>query len=82
VATTCHQGTVGVKVCWLHAYDASTGVTDSFGRLFGTSNCFVASSAIFPTSGQANPTLPIVALTVRQAKHIAQLLNTKEFAGA
>jgi hypothetical protein len=62
--------------------DASTGVTDSFGRLFGTSNCFVASSAIFPTSGQANPTLPIVALTVRQAKHIAQLLNTKEFAGA
>jgi choline dehydrogenase-like flavoprotein len=62
--------------------DASTGVTDSFGRLFGTSNCFVASSAIFPTSGQANPTLPIVALTVRQAKHIAQLLSTKEFAGA
>lgn len=62
--------------------DASTAVTDSFGRLFGTRNCFVASSAIFPTSGQANPTLAMVALTVRQAKHIAQLLRTKEFVGA
>lgn len=62
--------------------DASTGVTDSFGRLFGTNNCFVASSAIFPTSGQANPTLTMVALTVRQAKHIAQTLSAKESANA
>ena len=62
--------------------DASTGVTDPFGRLFGTSNCFVASSAVFPTSGQANPTLAMVALTVRQAKHIAELLHAKEFASA
>jgi choline dehydrogenase-like flavoprotein len=62
--------------------DASTGVTNPFGRLFGTSNCFVASSAIFPTSGQANPTLAMIAFTVRQAKHIAQLLETKEFDSA
>lgn len=50
--------------------DPSTGVTDSFGMIFGTSNCYVASSAVFPTSGQANPTLSIVALAIRQAKHI------------
>jgi choline dehydrogenase-like flavoprotein len=58
--------------------DESAGVTDSFGRLFGTRNGFVASTAIFPTSGQANPTLTLVALTVRQAKYIAQLMSNKE----
>lgn len=52
------------------AADSSRGVTDSYGRLYGTSNCYVASSAIFPTSGQANPTLALVALTIRQARHI------------
>ncbi|MBC7404556.1 MAG: GMC family oxidoreductase [Cytophaga sp.] len=50
--------------------DASKGVTDPYGRLYGTSNCYVASSATFPTSGQANPTLALVALAVRQAQHI------------
>lgn len=53
------------------AADPSCGVTDIFGRLYGTSNCYVASSAVFPTSGQANPTLAMVALAVRQAQHIA-----------
>jgi hypothetical protein len=53
------------------AADPSNGVTDAYGKLYGTSNCYVASSAIFPTSGQANPTLALVALTVRQAQHIA-----------
>lgn len=53
------------------ASDPSDGVTDVYGRLHGTANCFVASSAIFPTSGQANPTLAMIALIVRQAEHIA-----------
>jgi hypothetical protein len=56
----------------------STGVTDSFGRLFGTRNGFVASSAIFPTSGQANPTLTLVALTVRQAKYISEIISNRD----
>jgi hypothetical protein len=56
------------------AADESRGVTDSFGRLFGVPNVYVASSAIFPTSGQANPTLALCALTIRQARHIASLL--------
>lgn len=53
------------------ASEPSKGVTDPYGRLYGTTNCYVASSAIFPTSGQANPTLALVALAVRQAQHIA-----------
>jgi hypothetical protein len=60
------------------ANSPGSGVTDPFGRLFGTTNCYVASSATFPTSGQANPTLPLVAMAVRQAEHIAaKLLNAE-----
>ena len=63
------------------AADPSGGVTDPYGRLHGTANCYVASSAVFPTSGQATPTLALVALTVRQARHIGtsftSFLNSK-----
>lgn len=55
--------------------DSSNGVTDHLGRLFGTQNVFVASSAVFPTSGQANPTLALVALAVRQAEHLSKIFQ-------
>ncbi len=54
------------------AADATRGVTDHYGRLFGAPNCYIASSATFPTSGQANPTLALVALSFRQAHHIVE----------
>jgi len=57
------------------ANDSSKGVTNSYGLLYGVTNTFVASSAIFPTSGQANPTFLIVANTIRQARHIAKNLR-------
>lgn len=57
------------------AADSSKGVTDPYGRLYGTSNCYVASSATFPTSGQANPTLALVALALRQAQHIVKCID-------
>ena len=50
------------------AADASQGVTDAQGRVFGVRNLFVCSSALFPTSGQANPTLTLMAFAVRQAE--------------
>ncbi|HEX2942999.1 MAG TPA: GMC family oxidoreductase, partial [Rhodopila sp.] len=40
---------------------ATTGVVDRHGKVFGLNNLFLAGSAIFPTSSQANPTLTIVA---------------------
>lgn len=50
--------------------DPKYGVVDEHSRMHGVSNLFVAGSSVFPTSGIANPTLTIVALTFRLAEHI------------
>jgi choline dehydrogenase-like flavoprotein len=47
------------------------GVVDHDLRTFDCPNLFVLSSAVFPTSGQANPTLSIVALAARLAETLA-----------
>lgn len=52
-----------------------TGVVDSSCRVFGMTNLYVASSAVFPTSSQANPTLTIVALSLRLAEHLKRNLG-------
>jgi choline dehydrogenase-like flavoprotein len=49
---------------------ASAGVVDTSLRLFGTSNCYVCSGAVFPTSGFSNPTHTVLALAVRLAEHL------------
>lgn len=49
----------------------SGGVVDQNCRVFGVSNLYVASSAVFPTSSHANPTLTIVALAIRLATHLS-----------
>jgi choline dehydrogenase-like flavoprotein len=54
----------------------SHGVVDADCRVHGTPNLFVASSAVFATSGQANPTLLITALSARLAAHVARLLQS------
>jgi choline dehydrogenase-like flavoprotein len=51
----------------------STSVVNSDCRVHGLHNLFIASSAVFPTSGQANPTLTIVALALRLADHLKRL---------
>jgi choline dehydrogenase-like flavoprotein len=48
-----------------------SGVVDADCRVHGISNLHVASSAIFPTSGFAAPTLTIVALAVRLARRLS-----------
>jgi choline dehydrogenase-like flavoprotein len=52
--------------------DATKGVVDANCRIFDIPNLYVAGSAIFPTSGQANPTLTIVALAIRLARHLEE----------
>jgi len=45
--------------------DASTSVTNEFGRIHDTTNCYVASPAIFPALGSPNPMLTGIALAHR-----------------
>jgi choline dehydrogenase-like flavoprotein len=54
---------------------AKDGVVDPDCRVHGAPNLFVASSSVFPTSGQANPTLMLAAFSARLAEHLAQQLS-------
>ncbi len=51
--------------------DPKQGVVDTLGRVHGVGNLYVGGSSIFPTSGIANPTLTILALTLRLGDHLA-----------
>ena len=51
--------------------DPKQGVVDAQGKVHGTANLYIAGSSLFPTAGGAsNPTLTIVALTLRLADHL------------
>lgn len=52
------------------ADDPREGVVDRNCAVHGMENLYVAGSSVFPTAGQANPTLTIVALALRLAKHL------------
>lgn len=56
------------------AMGASPGssVVDADARVHGMRNLYVAGSAVFPTSSQANPTLTIVAMALRLADHLKE----------
>ena len=56
------------------------GVVDADCRVFGLDNLFIAGSAVFPTSSQANPTLTIVALSLRLADHLKARIADDEAA--
>ncbi len=45
--------------------DAATSVTNEYGRIHDTTNCYVASPAIFPALGSPNPMLTGIALARR-----------------
>ena len=51
------------------------GVVDSDCRVHDMDNLYVAGSSVFPTAGQANPTLTIVALALRLAGHLSSVLG-------
>jgi choline dehydrogenase-like flavoprotein len=55
--------------------DPKRGVVDEHCQVHGISNLFVAGSSVFPTSGYANPTLTIIALSLRLADRIKTLMN-------
>ncbi|MDL2402523.1 FAD-dependent oxidoreductase [Rhizobium mayense] len=50
--------------------DRKNAVVNQDCRVIDVANLYVAGSCVFPTSGQANPTLPAVAFAVRLAEHL------------
>jgi choline dehydrogenase-like flavoprotein len=53
--------------------DPKRGVVDANCRLHELPNLFVAGSSVFPTVGNVNPTLTIIALAFRLADHLKGL---------
>ena len=51
-------------------HDPATSVVDSDLKAHGVDNLYVASSAVFPSSGQANSTMLAVALGLRLVHHL------------
>jgi len=51
--------------------DRHDGYVDLSCRAHEIDNLYIASSAVFPTGGVANPTLTIIALAVRLAEHLS-----------
>ncbi|MBB2964905.1 GMC oxidoreductase [Methylobacterium sp. R2-1] len=57
------------------ADDPRRGVVDRDCRVHGTSDLYVASASVFPSSGQANPTHTIAALALRLSERLTQDLR-------
>lgn len=64
-----HMGTTRMHV------NPEKGVVNENCRVHGISNLYVAGPSVFPTSGYANPVLTIVALSVRLADYIKELMR-------
>ena len=50
--------------------DPARGVTDGNAKVHYTNNLYVAGSSLFPRCGWSNPTLTIVATSIRLADHL------------
>ncbi len=74
-----HMGTLGHHIGTTRmAADPANGVVDQNCKVHGVSNLFIASSSVFPTSSQANPTLTLVALSIRLAEHLKITANQSD----
>ncbi|MGI9543054.1 MAG: FAD-dependent oxidoreductase [Cyclobacteriaceae bacterium] len=55
--------------------DPKQGVTDANGKVHGLENLHCAGSSCFTTGGAANPTLTLIALTLRLSEHLKTLTD-------
>ena len=54
------------------------GIVDLNLRLQGTTNCFICSGAVLPTSSFSNPTHTVLALALRLADHLCELAPVEQ----
>ena len=59
-----HMGTTRMHT------DPTQGVVDPDCRVHGLANLYIAGAAVYPTAGAANPTLTLVALSLRLSDHL------------
>lgn len=70
----------GIQTAWHQlgtmrmAESPTAGVVDTDCRVHGAGALYVASGAVFPQVGRANPTLTVVALSIRLAEHLKETL--------
>lgn len=62
--------------------DPAQGVVDADCRVHGVANLSIASSSVFPTAGEANPTFLAVCLALRLAHHLAAARTAAESVGS
>ena len=55
-------------------HDAKNSVVNKDCKVHSIQNLYIASSSVFPTSSQANPTLTITAMALRLANHLKEKL--------
>jgi choline dehydrogenase-like flavoprotein len=55
-------------------HSPAVSVVNADCRLHAVPNLYVAGSSVFPTSGYANPTATIVALSIRLAEHLGTVM--------
>jgi choline dehydrogenase-like flavoprotein len=60
------------------ASNIDDGVCDHWGRSYDVANLFLSDGSQFPSSGNANPTLTIVALAMRQAEYIRERMLSRD----
>ena len=55
--------------------DPKQGVVDVNCRVHSVSNLFIAGAAVYPTAGCVNPTLTLVAMSLRLSDHLERNLS-------
>ena len=81
------EGVEGAMYPWGHHHmgtcrmgdNPRTSVVDRDLQVHGTKNLFVAGSSVFVTSGTANPTLTLTALSLRLSEHLRSQLQKGAF---
>jgi choline dehydrogenase-like flavoprotein len=59
-----HMGTTRMSA------DPKQGVVDANCRIHGLANLYIGGASVYPTAGAVNPTLTLVALSLRLADHL------------